>query len=183
MYGQLAEVPAIGEPIGTLPALVFCVLAVMLTLAFAIAILSSALLAQAEATKQLALQWRDGGKFLIRLEQPLKSLPLSPNVWHRCQLQKGCYNSHWMVVVSLGLSENAENTSNETGNAIASTKGWASSRSAGNQRKSKRFCILLARDSVSEVSFRHLRLWMRLVAPYQAGKSQNQQQCETHERR
>lgn len=116
-----------------------------------LAILRSAVNAHNDACKRLSICWNPDGTLSLRSSATVNNLPLAANEDHLCLLQPGSYNSHWLVILRCCLvSSRAEQ--------VTATQN------------SKRFCILLARDSLTFESFRHLRLWMRLVAPRQLTK-------------
>ena len=124
------------------------ILVVMGSLCIAVAILKSALHAHQDACKRLSIHWYPNGQLDVFLRTHVSNLPLATGRLQQCQLESGGYNSHWMVI-------------------LRCSHQIASSDSEAFTQGDKRFCILLARDTLPDESFRHLRLWMRLVAPKQ----------------
>jgi len=119
-------------------------IALLLALIAVLVLLRSAVHTHRDACKRLLICWQDRGHFRIYLERALAGLPTGTHKWHHCVLDKGCYTSHWAVVLWLCPVDADE-----------------------NRLERSRFCILIMRDAVEEQTFRHLRLWMKLVAPGQ----------------
>lgn len=148
------------ESPGTLLILV-AAMAVLVTMAgMTLAILRSAINAHNDACKRVWIRWNPDGTLAIKTAEIINNLPFAPGKQYHCQLEPGSYNSHWLVILRCSLDVS------HTHQADPALKR--------KQQKRKRFCILLARDSLSFASFRHLRLWMRLVAPTHLSKLNGQ---------
>lgn len=133
--------------LGAVAALLLALLVIILCLVFAIAILASALTSHAQARQRLRILWLTNGNLTVQIGTIDAAQPVHGSKDLRCRLEPGCYSSHWLVILCLSHNRGPEQP--------------------GRPPKRKRFCILLARDCLSNEGFRHLRLWMRLVAPNQ----------------
>lgn len=139
--------------LAAVPAISMILIALITSLALIIAILASALNANTLAQQRLSILWQPNGNLQVRLQT---HAGIKPQPHHKdelqCRLEPGCYSSHWLVILHLSYSLESS---------------YADSGHTDTPPQRERFCILLARDSLSNQAFRHLRLWMRLVAPQQ----------------
>ncbi len=133
------------QPLAAIPALLLALIAVIISFAFTIAIVNGAVITHLEARQRMRILWQSNGNLRVQIETTKHSLNYKKNL--RCRLAPGCYSSHWLVILSL--------------------RECHESNDSGTPYRSQQFFILLARDSMANENFRHLRLWMRLVAPHQ----------------
>lgn len=142
--GIAYETPALAA----VPAIAIILIALITSLAFIIAVLASALNANAQARQRMSILWQPNGNLQVRMQNDAGRQTIRQHQNRlQCRLEPGCYSSHWLVILHLSHSRESNHS--------------------GKHPVRERFCILIARDSLANQAFRHLRLWMRLVAPQQ----------------
>ncbi len=118
----------------------------LIAVGLATAVLASAIQAQRDAMKELNVVWQPdntislskaGSGKLPRVVQYLFNHCIEPTLPLPCELVRGCYSSHWFVVLAV--------------------------RPVDSKRKR---CfpvhLIFARDALSNRSFRNLRLWLKV---------------------